>query len=76
MPQEVIYYLIAAFILWVIIFAIDYWCSETMTLADLLIDGVMAVFWPITLVIIVFCLLCDADKIVIKKRKTKKCDIK
>lgn len=76
MPQEVIYYLIAAFILWVIIFAIDYWCSETMTLADLLIDGVMAAFWPITLVIIVFCLLCDANKIVIKKRKTKKCDIK
>lgn len=75
MPQEIIYYLVTAFALWVVIFAIDYWCSDEMTLADLLIDGVMAIFWPISLVIFVFCILCDANKIVIKKRKTKRCDI-
>lgn len=69
MPQEVIYYLIAVVVIWVVLFAIDYWSCEEMTVADLLIDGVMAAFFPITLIIIFFCFLSESNKIYIKRKK-------
>lgn len=71
MPQEVIYYLGIAFVTWLVLFAVEYRTSESMTLADLLIDGLMALCFPITICIIIMCLIADSSKIYIKKPKKK-----
>lgn len=69
MPQEIIYYLLVAFAFWVVIFAIEYWTEDEVTLADLLFDGVLGLLFPITALIIILLLIGESKKIVLKKKK-------
>lgn len=71
MPQEVIYYLSSAFVVFVVVFTIDYWSSESMTLSELFIDFLMALAFPLTLVVLFGFILSESDKIFIKKPKKK-----
>lgn len=72
MPQEIIYYLVAAAVIWVVIFAIDYWCSEYLSLKDVFIHFIAAICFPITLFVVLICIICESDEIYIKKPKKNK----
>lgn len=69
MPPEIIQYLIVVFGLWLVFVAIDYTISQEYTVADILIDGVMALCFPVTISVIVCLFILDSKKLVLKKKK-------